>query len=234
VSDDLQHDVDAAVARIGVLEAEKWLAIDAWSIRGRNALVRAIDRAKEADDRREQLDLTLGDRRTLQGEIDAGKVFLQVYACPDCGQRISDQTVKNRSWPPRCFECNRVDPEVQTLMDGKPMISVEIPVRKLPDAFRHVDTPSRTTLSERYIRKLVRSIDQQRQAAVPVRDVAFPHNARVLLRFAAARAGVTFEQGRVAVLGDGQDARVHFYVDPEDGLGAAANLPEPYAPPVGP
>jgi hypothetical protein len=218
-----QESLDRVVQRLGWDGAEVLLSIDGLlSIEGRNMLVRSIDRAKDADQRRRgQLDLTIGDKRTLQGEVDAGTVTLWVYACPDCGCRISDQAVKNRSWPPRCFECNGVSNSDQSLMDGRPMVPVEIPVRKLPDAFRHLDGRG---VTERYIAKLARALDQQRQAVVPVRDVAFAHNARVLLRFAAARAGVDFDGGRTAVLGDGQDARVHFYADPGEGLGVEARF----------
>lgn len=216
-----QEALDVLVARIGSKTAEELLTVNAWTIEGRNMLVRAIDRAKEGEARAaEQQTLTLDDRRTLQGEVDAGLVRLQVYACPDCGCRISDQTVRNRSWPPRCFECNGIDEQDQDLTDGRPMVPTEIPVRKLPDAFKHLDSALRLGINATYIAKLVREIDSQRQATVHVRDVGFAHNARVVLRFAAARAGVYFEGGAVRVLGDGQDARVHFSVDPTEGVGA--------------
>lgn len=216
-----QPTLDLIVKRMGVALATDLLSVDVFTISGRNGLVRAIDRAKEADERIEQIDLTLADKRTLQGEVDAGRLMLVVYMCPDCGSRIEDQLVKNRSWPPRCFECNDVPPNEQSLMDGKPMAPVDIPVRKLPDAFKHLDSSLRRGIDETYLRKLARAIEQQRQAMVRVSEAGFAHNARVILRFAAARAGVDFDEGAIRVLGEGQDQRVHFYVDPAEGIGAA-------------
>jgi hypothetical protein len=192
-----------------------------WTIAGRHAMLRAVERAKEGEARAgAQIDLALDDKRTLQGDVDAGRITLQVYVCPECSARISDQSVKNRAWPPRCFECNNLDPMKQTLMDGKPMVSTEIPVRKLPDAFRHVDSVLTNGIDERYVRRLVREIENQKQAMVPAAHVGFPANARVLLRFAASRAGVDYNAGAVRELGEGQDVRVHFYVDPTEGVGA--------------
>lgn len=211
--------LDLLVHRMGVEIASDLLTLDVLTIAGRNMLVRAIDREKEAQ-AAGQLDLTLGDKRTLQGEVDAGRVYLEVYMCPDCNARISEQSVKNRSWPPRCFECNNLDPQLQTLMDGKPMTLVEIPVRKLPDAFKHVDSSLTNGIRETWLRRGARRIETDRQAMVSAREAGSVHNARVILRFLAARAGVDFDQGAVRVLGEGQDARVHFYVDPAEGVGA--------------
>jgi predicted RNA-binding Zn-ribbon protein involved in translation (DUF1610 family) len=171
-----------------------------------------------------------GDRpiRSLQAEIDAGELRLLVYVCPDCGLRQSEQAVRNQSFPPRCFECNGLDEQKQTLMDGKPMVPLEVPVRKLPDAFRHLDSSMRTGITERYIAKLVRSIDQQRQASIPVRDAGgLAHNARLILRFAAERAGVVVEDGAIRVRGDGSNAIATFFVDPADGAGAAPRAEHP-------
>lgn len=221
--------LDELVAFIGAEPARRLLSLGVLTVEGQNAMVRAIDRAKEAEAKAgAQLDLTLSDTPTLQAEVDAGRIMLHVYACPDCGTRIAEQKVKNRSWPPRCFECNGLDEQEQTLMDGKAMVATEIPVRKLPDAFKHLDGISkRAGITEKYLAKLSRLIDQQRQGVVPVRDVGFAHNARLILRFAAGRAGVNFEAGAVRVFGEDEGARVHFFVDPEEGMGAPIPDPDP-------
>lgn len=219
-----QESLDDVVSRIGVSDAERLLALDLWTIAGRNALMTSIGRAKEAA-AVGQIDLTLGDARVrpLQGEIDRGELKLLVSVCPDCGLRRGEQAVKNRAFPPRCFECNGVAESEQTLMDGKPMIPLEIPVRKLPQAFKHLDSSLRTGITERYIAKLVREIDQQRQATVPVREAGgHAHNARIILRFAAERAGASLTAGAIRVRGDGEDARVTFFVDASEGVGNQA------------
>lgn len=211
---------ERVVERLGVGEAEKLLGLPVFSIDGRDALLRAISRVKERA-LEGQASLVLGDERTLQGEVDAGLLVLWVHVCPDCGTRIEGQSVKNESWPPRCFECNGIDHQDQSLMDGKPMVPMELPVRKLPDAFKHLDSAKRTGVNQRFIAKLVAGIDQQRQATVTLRDAGgFAHNARIILRFAAERAGASVTQGAIRVRGTGPDARVTFFVDAGEGVGA--------------
>jgi hypothetical protein len=119
-------------------------------------LVRSIDRAKDADERApRQLDLTLGDKRTLQGEVDAGRSRCWCTHARTAVCRISDQAVKNRSWPPRCFECNGVSDERADAhgrqADGPRRDPGPEAARRVPASRRR-----RTGITERYIAKLAR------------------------------------------------------------------------------
>lgn len=156
-----------------------------------------------------------GDAEQLRNEQ-----VIVVYTCPSCGKGIRDQTVKNRADPPRCFECNGIDPQHQSLMDGVAMIPTHLPVRKLPDAFLKIDSAMPLGVNSRYLSKLGRQLnDNPGFATVRLTEVGgFVDNALTVLRYVVGTVGFDWHAGRVEIPEDA--GLVRWHRDAEEGVGA--------------
>jgi hypothetical protein len=147
------------------------------------------------------------------------------WACPACGKGLRDQSISpDRAGlvvPPRCFECNGIEPGKQTLMDGVSMIPTHFPVRRLPDAFKRIDGVRPLGINSRYLANLARRLtDSPRLAAVPLADVGgFVDNAVLVLRYVAETAGLAWNEGRLEVPEDGKGV-VRWIADAGEGIGA--------------
>lgn len=126
----------------------------------------------------------------------AGAHVLRVWSC-ECGQRWDR---RSGSFPPRCVNCKQ------------PMEATEIPVRKLPDAFQHVNSALADPV--KYVRGLSREIERSRQAAVGVTDLGgFRENCVLALRWASEAAGYDFTKGRIQHDGTGWAGYVRWFAD---------------------
>jgi hypothetical protein len=125
-------------------------------------------------------------------------VILKVLVCAECGTR----------GVPRAGQLHCPD------HPGVELDYIDYPVRKLPEGFQHLQSVLATGISKRWLRRLQRDIEGQRQAAVWLSECGFHrHNAQVLLRYVATQSGVPVDDGRFTFEGEGSSGLVRFHAD---------------------
>lgn len=96
---------------------------------------------------------------------------------------------------------------------------IDYPVRKLPDGFEHLRPTVTSGITRRFLRRLQRDIENQRQATVLLTEVGLSqHNGRVVLGYAAQKAGMRVEDGRFSYEGTRDEGLVRFHADPDAGV----------------
>lgn len=119
-------------------------------------------------------------------------VILKLLACDECG---SVELVDGLG---RCGD----HPEAGSSF-------VDYPVRKIPEGFKHLG------VGRKQLQQLVRDVRDQRQAALLISEVGqHRHNARIVLRYAAEKAGYAPDHCRV----DDAEELVRLFAEPDAGV----------------